>query len=204
MNFYQRMGILPLKKCVNRDKCSFTTKQLMFGVFAIDEILRNRWTLFVGSRTLCHPAIDPPAIRRRVEDQRDKGWWSEKTSAVLLEKYHFESQLIKWLYFCLFVLISYVSSLFKLGWDANPLFEIRSWQTFTKPPNHHWNKLKKHYSQYCQRHNGPKGWMLTKVIAWLSFNVKLSSTIFCCLCVFVSVKVRFHPTKSALFQYIQG
>ena len=30
------------KKCVNRDKCSFTTKQRMFGVFAIDEILRYR------------------------------------------------------------------------------------------------------------------------------------------------------------------
>ena len=27
---------------VNRDKCSFTTKQRMFGVFAIDEILRYR------------------------------------------------------------------------------------------------------------------------------------------------------------------
>ena len=37
MNFYQRMEILPLKKRVNRDKCSFTTKQCMFGVFAIDE-----------------------------------------------------------------------------------------------------------------------------------------------------------------------
>ena len=33
------MGILPLKKRVNRDKCSFATKQRMFGVFAIDEIL---------------------------------------------------------------------------------------------------------------------------------------------------------------------
>ena len=31
------MGILNLKKRVNRDKCSFTTKQRMFGVFAIDE-----------------------------------------------------------------------------------------------------------------------------------------------------------------------
>ena len=48
------MGILPLKKRVNRDKCSFTTKQRMFGVFAIDDILRYRWT---GSRTLCHPAF---------------------------------------------------------------------------------------------------------------------------------------------------
>merc|ERR1711952_85132 len=55
MNFYQRMGILPLKKRVNRDKCSFATKQRMFGVFAIDEILRYRGTRFPGSRTLCHP-----------------------------------------------------------------------------------------------------------------------------------------------------
>ena len=50
------MGILPLKKRVNRDKCSFATKQRMFGVFAIDEILRYRGTRFPGSRTLCHPA----------------------------------------------------------------------------------------------------------------------------------------------------
>ena len=34
---YVWMGILPLKKRVNRDKCSFATKQRMFGVFAIDE-----------------------------------------------------------------------------------------------------------------------------------------------------------------------
>ena len=34
---YVWMGILPLKKRVNRDKCSFMTKQRMFGVFAIDE-----------------------------------------------------------------------------------------------------------------------------------------------------------------------
>ena len=36
------MGILPLKKRKNRDKCSFATKQRMFGVFSIDEILRYR------------------------------------------------------------------------------------------------------------------------------------------------------------------
>ena len=53
------MGILPLKKRVNRDKCSFATKQRMFGVFAIDEILRYRGTQFPGSRTLCHPADHP-------------------------------------------------------------------------------------------------------------------------------------------------
>ena len=48
--------ILPLKKRVNRDKCSFATKQRMFGVFAMDEILCYRWAPLVGSRTLCHPA----------------------------------------------------------------------------------------------------------------------------------------------------
>ena len=52
------MGILPLKKRVNRDKCSFATKQRMFGVFAIDEILRYRRTRFPGSRTLCHPVLN--------------------------------------------------------------------------------------------------------------------------------------------------
>ena len=54
---YVWMGMLPLKKRVNRDKCSFATKQRMFGVFAIDEILRYRGTRFPGSRTLCHPAL---------------------------------------------------------------------------------------------------------------------------------------------------
>ena len=49
--------MLPLKKRVNRKKCSFTTKQRMFGVFAIDKILRYWWTPFVGLRTLCHPEL---------------------------------------------------------------------------------------------------------------------------------------------------
>ena len=53
---YVWMGILSLKKRVNRDKCSSATKQRMFGVFAIDEILRYRGTRFPGSRTLYHPA----------------------------------------------------------------------------------------------------------------------------------------------------
>ena len=57
LNFYQRMGILPLKKRVNRDKCSFATKQRMFGVLAIDQILRYRGTRFPGSRTLCHRGL---------------------------------------------------------------------------------------------------------------------------------------------------
>ena len=53
-----RDKILPLKKRVNRDKCSFATKQRMFGVFAIDEILRYRGTRIPGSRTLCHPVFE--------------------------------------------------------------------------------------------------------------------------------------------------
>ena len=59
---YVWMGKLPLKKRVNRDKCSFAAKQRMFGVFAIDEILRYRGTWFPGSRTLCHPVIYSPSI----------------------------------------------------------------------------------------------------------------------------------------------
>ena len=55
---YVWMGILPLKKRVNRNKCSFATKQRMFGVLAIDEILCYQGTRFPGSRTLCHPAED--------------------------------------------------------------------------------------------------------------------------------------------------
>ena len=62
LNYHQRMGILPLKKHVNRDKCRFATKQRMFRVFAIDEILRYWWTRFVSSRTLCHPAIHPTSL----------------------------------------------------------------------------------------------------------------------------------------------
>ena len=34
LNYHERMGILPLKKRVNRDKCNFATKQRMLGVFA--------------------------------------------------------------------------------------------------------------------------------------------------------------------------
>ena len=61
------MGILPLKKCVNRDKCSFATKQRMFGVFAIDEILRYRGSQIPGSRTLCHPGVDQGEARAPAE-----------------------------------------------------------------------------------------------------------------------------------------
>ena len=57
LNYHQRMGILPLKKRVNRNKCSFATKLRMFVVFTIDEILCYRWAPLAGSRTLCHPAL---------------------------------------------------------------------------------------------------------------------------------------------------
>ena len=40
--FLSKDGNIPVKKRVNRDKCSFATKQRMFGVFAIDEILCYR------------------------------------------------------------------------------------------------------------------------------------------------------------------
>ena len=55
LNYDQRIGILPLKKHVNCNKCSFTTKQRMFGVFAIDEIFCYRGSPFSVSRNLCHP-----------------------------------------------------------------------------------------------------------------------------------------------------
>ena len=49
LNCHQRMEILPLKKRVSCDKCSFATKQCIIGVFAIDE--RG----LADSRTFCHP-----------------------------------------------------------------------------------------------------------------------------------------------------
>jgi len=63
---YVWMGMLPLKKRVNRDKCSFATKQRMFGVFAIDEILRYRGSRIPGSPTLCHPATDSSNYAHRI------------------------------------------------------------------------------------------------------------------------------------------
>ena len=52
---YVWMGILPHKKSVNRDKCSFTTKQRIFGVFAIDEpgsSVRALYATLVQSKTM--------------------------------------------------------------------------------------------------------------------------------------------------------
>ena len=71
LNYHQRIGILPLKKCVNRDKCSFATKQHKFGVFAIDEILRYRWTRFISSRTLCHPDNNNNNINNASKDNNN-------------------------------------------------------------------------------------------------------------------------------------
>ena len=61
LNYHQRMGILPLKKRVNRNKCSFATKLRMFVVFAVDEILCYRWAPLAGSRTFCHPITNIPS-----------------------------------------------------------------------------------------------------------------------------------------------
>ena len=52
------MGILLLKKRITCDKCSFATKLRIFGVFAIDEIVRYRGSPFPASRTLCHPVLN--------------------------------------------------------------------------------------------------------------------------------------------------
>ena len=75
LNYHQRMGILPLKKRVNRDKCSFATKQRMFGVFAIDEILRYRWAPLFGSRTLCHTATNKTYFFKSYLRNFGKGWF---------------------------------------------------------------------------------------------------------------------------------
>ena len=102
LNCHQKMGILNLKKRVNRDKCSFTTKQRMFGVFAIDEILRYRWCPLAGSRTLCHPVNN--TFHHFTRLPLDTGftnlcstWWWEKTK--LLSEYqpvpHFERKLLR-------------------------------------------------------------------------------------------------------------
>ena len=57
---WQNIFDLPSKdgnKRVNRDNCSFATKQHMFGIFSIDELLCYRWSRIAGWRTLCHPAL---------------------------------------------------------------------------------------------------------------------------------------------------
>ena len=67
---YVWMGMLPLKKRVNHDKCSFATKQRIFGVFAINEILRYRGTRFPHFMPPWHTQQKPPKtinqnLRRR-------------------------------------------------------------------------------------------------------------------------------------------
>ena len=56
--FLSKNGNITPEKRVNRDKCSFTSKQRMLGVFAIDEILRYRGNPFPASCTLCHPGVN--------------------------------------------------------------------------------------------------------------------------------------------------
>ena len=57
------MGILPLKKRVNRDKCSFATKQRMFGSslsmrsFAIDEPGSSVRALFATLVSISKPSV---------------------------------------------------------------------------------------------------------------------------------------------------
>ena len=103
LNYHQRMGILHLKKRVNRDKCSFATKQRMFGVFAIDEILRYRWSPFAASRTFCHPAH---SCCTKTKNQRAKmhpatfvsGIWAskDKTFAVAVVCKKWRSSFCVW------------------------------------------------------------------------------------------------------------
>ena len=65
-------------KSVNRDKCSFTTKQRMFGVFAIDEILRYWWALLVSSRTLCHPGL-----LSYIDHSNNQNWMIQQTNLLM-------------------------------------------------------------------------------------------------------------------------
>ena len=63
LNYNQRMGMLPLKNCKSRDKCSFATIQPMLGVFTINEILHYRDSPFPVSRTLCHHLVTHSTFR---------------------------------------------------------------------------------------------------------------------------------------------
>ena len=55
--FLLKDGNITPEKARKSRQMQFHEKQHMFGVFPVDEILRYRWTQFVGSRTLCHPAV---------------------------------------------------------------------------------------------------------------------------------------------------
>ena len=69
---YVWMGILPLKKRVNRDKCSFATKQRMLGVF----VLRNPVPRF--------PHFMPPCP---VKCQHIQTWNMDATQTKFYHKY---------------------------------------------------------------------------------------------------------------------
>ena len=53
--FLSKAGNITPEKARKSRQMQFHDKQCMFGVFAIDEILRYQSTPFVFSRTLCHP-----------------------------------------------------------------------------------------------------------------------------------------------------
>ena len=74
MNFYQRMGILPLKKRVNRDKCSFMTKQRMFG-----------WEYYpLKSALIATNAVSPPCSRyERLTLENTPRFYKQKNSIYL-------------------------------------------------------------------------------------------------------------------------
>ena len=61
------MGILPLKKRVNRNKCSFATKLRMFVVFAIDEFICS------SAHALCATLV----------------WVQTKKQGLLIRRVHF-------------------------------------------------------------------------------------------------------------------
>ena len=55
LKYHQRMGTLLLKKRVNRDKCSFATKQRMFGVLASKDAPSQLSALYA---TLLHISLE--------------------------------------------------------------------------------------------------------------------------------------------------
>jgi len=67
LNFYQRMGILPLKKSVNCDKCSFATKQLIFWAFIF------RWDPSLSMKPICRFAHFVPPWAQSVFSFRFSG-----------------------------------------------------------------------------------------------------------------------------------
>ena len=72
LKYHQRMGILLLKKSVNRDKCSSATKQRMFGVFAIDEIFCYQGSRFPAPNLYATLNSINPREADELEQQMEK------------------------------------------------------------------------------------------------------------------------------------